>query len=180
MRLLRLWIFRQKLNFSDSREAIIALNRFTLEPWKIVPSIAVYPLYSPMFPLRPSLPLYGPLSPLLPSVPSTALCPLYGPMSLYGPLPLLRPSLSLSGFCLFYSSLSSLQPSIPSTALCHLYGPLSPLKPSAPLYSPLSSLRPYVSEKLLLLKSLLYHLDLTILCTLNVPMTPLGTHTYCI
>jgi hypothetical protein len=70
----------------------------------------------PSFPSTAFCPLYGPLSPLKASVPSTALCPPVGP-------------------------LSQLQPSVPSTALCPLFGPPPPppLLPSVPftaLYPP--------------------------------------------
>jgi hypothetical protein len=54
------------------------------------------------------------MSPLRPSVPSTALYPLYGPLSL-------------------------LRPSVPSTALCPLYGPLPPLKRAKQAKRPLVS-----------------------------------------
>ncbi len=109
------------------------------------------------------------LCPLFPSPPSTALCststalyPIYGPLSydplfppLYGPLSPLRPSVLSRPFP-FYYPLSPLQlfsllwPSVPSGALCPLYGPLSPLQPSVPsmalcsLYGPLSPLGPSV------------------------------------
>jgi hypothetical protein len=59
----------------------------------------------------------------LPSVHSTALCPLYSPLS------------HITIFCIW--------PNVPSTVLCYLYGPLSLLRfsvPSmdlSPLYSPI-------------------------------------------
>ncbi len=49
--------------------------------------MALYSLYGPLSPLRPSVPstalspLHGPMFLLQPYVPSTALCPLYGPLS---------------------------------------------------------------------------------------------------
>ncbi len=76
-------------------EAIIAINRFTLEPWKTVPSTALC-LYDPMF-------LYGPTFPL------RALCPFYGTLSL------LWPSAPCTALCLLFSPVSSLQPYISST-----------------------------------------------------------------
>jgi HAMP domain-containing protein len=91
-------------------------------------------------------PLYDLLFPQQPSILSTALCLLFSPFPLYGPLSSLGP-LPSTALCLLYSSfplydhlspLSSLRPSVPSTALCPststalcpLYGPLSPLKNS--------------------------------------------------
>jgi hypothetical protein len=77
--------FTKKLNISDNCEKIIAVSRFTLEPWKTVPSTTLCPLYDP-------------LSPVLPYVPFTALRRLYGPsvpFALYhfcSPAPPLRPS----------------------------------------------------------------------------------------
>jgi hypothetical protein len=165
MRLLRLSLFREKLNFNDNRdyrEAIIAISRFTLSLERLshlLPtplSSALCPLYGPLSPVRPSVPsttlylsttlctLYCPMSPLRPSALSTTLCPLYGPLS---PLRFLSP----------LQPLSSLQPSAPSTSLSFLnsplllYGTICPLQPLvsstvlSPLHSPLSSLRPSVS-----------------------------------
>jgi hypothetical protein len=57
--------------------------------------------------------LSAPLYSLYPSASSMALCPLYGPLYLYGPLPPLA----------LYSILPT-----SSMALCSLYGPLSPLQ----------------------------------------------------
>ncbi len=78
-------------------------------PWPPTPITARF-LYSTTLCLTS-----GPLSPLRLPVPSTALCPLYSPLSTLRPLcPLCRP-------------LSPLRLSASSTALCHLYGPSSPL-----------------------------------------------------
>jgi hypothetical protein len=56
-----------------------------------------------------------------PSAPSTALCPLYGPLSR------LQGSVSnSSALCLLYGPMFPLWPSVPSTALCQFYG-LCPL-----------------------------------------------------
>ncbi len=106
----------------------------------------------------------------------TALRPLYGSLSLYGPLP--PPVL-----------LSSLQPSILSTALFHLCGHLSPLRPSVPLmalcplYCPLSPLRPSVPSMVLGLlygtppplwtsTPLRHSIPFTAICLLYGPQTP--------
>jgi hypothetical protein len=114
-------------------------------------------LYSPLSPLRPSdpstpsvlsmalYPLYSALFPQQASVLTTALCPFYYLLSF------LRPSL-------LYSHLSYLHPYVLSTAffphsimLCTLYGPLSPLRPSLPftaLYPPLQYFILSLSSKL--------------------------------
>jgi hypothetical protein len=108
MRLSRLSLFREKLNFSDNRdycEAIIAISRLK--------DISIYcplPSLQPYIPSTVLCPLYGPLSPLRLYIPCTALCPFYIPMSLYDPVSSLR----------FY---------VPSTAPCPLYDPLPPLPP---------------------------------------------------
>jgi hypothetical protein len=67
------------------------------------------------------------LGPLRPYIPSTALCPVYGPMSRLFPL----------------------RPSLPSMALCPFYGPLSPLRPSVPLWPsvPSTTLCPLWKER---------------------------------
>ncbi len=82
-------------------------------------------------------PLYIPLSPLRPSASSTALLrpstslqlstPFMDLCSLLGRLSPLRPSVSCSALFSPYGPLSPLQTYVPSTALCQLYGPLSPL-----------------------------------------------------
>ncbi len=115
-------------------------------PWYSVLSKALCPLYSPLPPLRPSflyitlsslygaLSLYGPVSSLWPSVSSTG-------------LPALPPSFSSTALCPLYCPLSPWRPSVLSTALCLLYGPLPPLRPSVlsmalcPLYGLLFPLR---------------------------------------
>ncbi len=124
MWLLRLSLFCEKINFIDYRYKYC---RFTLEPWKNVPSTAIYPFYSlcPYTTFAPSL---------WPSVPSTALCLLYGPLS---PLRSSAPSMALffplyNPLFLLFSPLSPLRPHVPSTATYFFYSPLSPLQPFAP------------------------------------------------
>ncbi len=113
-----------------------------------------------MFPPRPL--------PLLRSAPSTALYPLYGPLSpLQSSVPLRRHVLSMA-LCLLYSRLTPpkalcllFSPLSPSTIFCTLYGSMAlfplcgPLPPMAlsslygslfNLYGPLSSLWPPVSS----------------------------------
>jgi hypothetical protein len=124
MRLSRLSLFREKLNFSDNRdycEAIIAISRL-----KDIPIYCPLPSLQPYIPSTVLCPLYGFISPVRPSVPSTSLCLsttlclLYGPMS-----PLRHPALSttlcplypLSSLLFPLQPLSSLQSSVPSTLL---------------------------------------------------------------
>ncbi len=68
-----------------------------------------------MSPLQHSVPSKAYVT-LRPSDPSTAFCPLYGPLS---PL---RPSDPSTVLCPLYNPLSPLRPSVLSTALCLLYG----------------------------------------------------------
>jgi hypothetical protein len=108
--------------------------------------------YGPLPPLH----LYGPLPPndplpllqpsvLWPSVLSTVLCLLDGPLpsstALYLPPPVSTPYLQPSALSMALCLLSSM-------ALCLLHGPLSSLwlsvRPSVPLYDPLSLLWPSV------------------------------------
>jgi hypothetical protein len=115
-----------------------------------------------MFPLWP-------LSPIavcfIYVIPSTALCPLYCPQSLYGPLSSLWPSVSSTAsapskaLCPLFSPLS------PSTIFCTIYVPMSPLWSSAP-YGPLLPLRRSVQP---LRPSIL---SMT-LCFLNSPLSSL-------
>ncbi len=109
------------------------------------------------------------LSCIWPCVSSTVICPLYGPLPVYGPLSPLWSSArlqpSVSSIALFPSmtlcplfcplsplqpfsplwpsflskALSSLQPSGSSTALCPLYGPFFPSQPSCLHYGPLKT-----------------------------------------
>jgi hypothetical protein len=73
--MMRLSFFLEKLKLSDNREAAITVSWFTPGPWKSAP--------------------------LFPSASSTAICPLYNALSLYGlfplygPLPLLQCSVPL-------------------------------------------------------------------------------------
>jgi hypothetical protein len=126
--------------------------------WSSAPYGPLLPRRRSVLPLRPSI-LSTALSSLWPSVSSTALCPLFNPYPLYGPLSPLSPSvLSMlsvlsTALCLLYSSfplyvyLSPLGPSVLSTAVCLFYSPLSPLWSSlpstalCPLYGPLSPLK---------------------------------------
>jgi hypothetical protein len=83
-------------------------------------------LYSPSALLPPALyHLYGPLSTLWPPVTSMALCLSTALCLLYGPLSL-RPSVS-TALCPLYSPLPHLRPSTPSMAICPLYRPVSPV-----------------------------------------------------
>jgi hypothetical protein len=132
MRLSRLSLFREKLNFRDNcdyREAIIAISRL-----KDIPIYCPLPCLQPYIPSTVLCPLYGPLSPLQPYVSlrpyvfSTVLCPLYGT------LPSLRPSAPSTALYSVSSLLFPLQPSIPYPVFCSLYSPMS-------LYDPMSSLR---------------------------------------
>jgi hypothetical protein len=112
--------------------------------WPSVPTTALYFLYVPSFPFRPSPSIISttlcffssPLSPLQLSVHSTALCPLYGPLSPVQPYVPYKALSPVDGLC------------PPSTILCTLYGPLPPVWPSVsylcPICGPLSSLRPSV------------------------------------
>jgi hypothetical protein len=112
-----------------------------------------------------------------PFAPSTALCSLYGHLSLCGPLLPLRPSVPsmalcpFHGLCFLNSFLSSLLPSvssaalIPSMVLCPLQSPLSSLWPSVSstalclIFSPLYPLWPFIpSTALCSLYSLLFPL----------------------
>jgi hypothetical protein len=119
MRLTQQLLFREKLNFSNIREAmIITISRFTLVPWSS--STALCPLYDPMY-------LYGPSSLLRNLCPSTALYPFYGPM----PPP--RPPTSSLGLCLLYGPLSFLRPSVLSSTLC----PVRYTRGDLPLHPPI-------------------------------------------
>ncbi len=125
----------------------LSLSLFSL--WPSVSSTAVCP------PLKPYVPSLAPLHdilyflwpyvpsmvlcPLWPSPPSTALCsistaiyPLYGPLSPLQLFSSLWPSVPSGALCPLYGPLSPLQPSAYSMALCSLYGSLSPLRPSVP------------------------------------------------
>ncbi len=79
--------YRDNRYFVKNKKLAIIAKLLLLKVDHLVPSTALYSLYAPLSPLRPSVPsaalcpLYGPLSPLRPSVPSTALCPLSGPQS---------------------------------------------------------------------------------------------------
>jgi hypothetical protein len=114
---------------------------------------------SPPQPLSPMVlcSLYVPLS--------SALCPLYGPLFLYGPPSSLWPSVSSTFICPplkpYVPSLTLSPPpqySVLSMALCPLYGPLPPMALSF-LYSTLFPLRPSI-------------LSMT-LCFLNSPLSSL-------
>jgi hypothetical protein len=124
--------------------------------WALAPSVGLSPLYDLMFSSAhcPTAlyPLYCPLSPLRPSVSSTTFCLLYGLLPLNGPLTLLQPSAFLQpsalskAHCALYDRLSPLRLFVPSmdlcplccsisfTTLCLLYGLLPLLWPSDPFY----------------------------------------------
>jgi hypothetical protein len=92
--------------------------------------------------------LYSPLSPVQPSVPSSALCPLYGSLSLSSHLHPIRPSSSSMALCPLYGPMPPPQPSNPlqsSTPSMALYSSMAPI-PIYPLYGPLSPLRFSVSS----------------------------------
>ncbi len=98
--------FREQMTPNDNRfsrknDAIIAIivisgktknsdNREAI----IAISRSLYGSLRPYIPSTALCPLYGPLSPLRPSVPSTALCPFYGPLSPLRPSVSLRPSVA--------------------------------------------------------------------------------------
>jgi hypothetical protein len=113
---------------------IIAVSRFTLGPWKTVPSTALSPLYCSSALSTALCTCYCPTPPLMPSTPSMALCSLCGLCPLYGPLSPLQPSVCSLAFSPHYGPWSplrpsdpKLKPSVPLTTLSPFYGPLSPL-----------------------------------------------------
>jgi hypothetical protein len=147
--------------FSRKNDAIIAL-------WPI-PSTAISDLNAsiPYMALSKATYIHSTaLAPLQPSVVSTALCLLYSPFPLYGPLFLLRPSVLATALCPPYGPLSPLRPSVPTMvpwllprAHCSLYGSLSPLRPSVTSTPPVPS-------------TALWPLA-TALCPLYGPLSPL-------
>jgi hypothetical protein len=160
-----------KKNGGEKSHATVPLRPSALFT-ALYPSKTLYPLYSPLSPLRPSVTptafclLHGPLSPLWPSAPSKALCPtittLYLTTALYPlnsrPLSPLRPSVTSTAFFLLHGPLSPSRPFSPlrhsfhSAALCPLYGPQSFLRPSVPsmdfypLYGPQSTIQQSASS----------------------------------
>jgi hypothetical protein len=164
--IIAIFTISRKLNFSDNhdnRKEIIAISRFALGPstalcsfcglcllWRSASSTALYPLYGPLLcPLSGPLSLYGPLFSLSPSVSSTAIFP---------PLKPYVPSLALCPPPRYYVLSMALCPLEGFCLLysCPLYGPLSPLGPSVhstafcSLHGPLSSLRPSIHSILFL------------------------------
>ncbi len=150
--------FREKmtrLSRSDDRYKQIRFRAFygpmfplrSQSPIALCPHQALYPLYGPLPPLRPTVLsmalclLYSHLSPskalfllFSPLSPSTIFCTIYAPAvlcHLYGPLFTQRTFVPSTAYYLFYGPLSFLRPSVSSTAIC------TPPDPSVPYPLPL-------------------------------------------